>query len=74
VHGGDATRNRDPDALARRVDDLVLGGTDVCVAEVPRALLAQHARRVAALIADDNAARHLEVAVGVRERGRVEPE
>ena len=47
---------------------------DVALAELPRRLLAQHAGRLAALVALDDAARHLEVAVRAGERGRVEPE
>ena len=62
VHGDDAARERERDRLAAGVDHLVLGRPDVGVAEVPRALLAQDARRLAALVALDDAARHLQLA------------
>ena len=42
-------------------------------AELPRGLLAQDPRRLAGRVALDDAALDLEVAVGARERGRVEP-
>ena len=74
VHGDDAARERERDRLAAGVDHLVLGGPNVGVAEVPGALLAQDARRLAALVALDDTARHLELALHARERGRVEPE
>ena len=44
------------------------------VTEVPGALLTEHAGRLTALVADDDTALHLEVAVRVRERRRVQPE
>jgi hypothetical protein len=74
VHGGDPARARDPDALAGGLDHLVLCRANVEVAEVPRALLAQHSGRLAALVAHDDAARDLEVAIRLSEGGRVEPE
>ena len=74
VHGDDAARERERDRLAAGVDHLVLGGPNVGVAEVPGALLAQDARRLAALVALDDTARDLQLALHARERGRVEPE
>ena len=74
VDRGDAARDRDAHAFAGGLDHLVLGRPHVLVAEVPGALLAQHAGRLAALVADDDTALDLEVAVRVRERGRVQPE
>ena len=74
VHGSHPARCRDPHTFARGVDHLVLGGMDVFVAKVPGALLAENARRLAALIPDDDTPCDLEVAVRVRERRGVEPE
>ena len=73
VNGRDPARHGDPHALPRGLDHLVLGRTDVAVAEVPGALLAQHAGRLALSVAHDDAAIDLQVAVRTRERGRVEP-
>jgi len=69
----DPPRNCDADALARGLDQLVLGRPYVRVAEVPGAFLTEHAGRLAALVADDDTAFDLEVAVRVRERRRVQP-
>ena len=74
VHGDDAARERERDRLAARLDHLVLGRPHVGVAEVPGALLAEHARRLALLVALDDAAGHLEVAVGLGQSRGVEPE
>jgi hypothetical protein len=74
MDGRDAARVRDPDPSAAGLDHLVLGGAGIRVAEVPGALLAQDAGRLAGLVPLDDAARHLELAVREREGGRVEPE
>ena len=74
VHCGDAAGGGELDPGAHRLDVLVVGDLDVGVAEVPAGLLAEHAGRLAALIALDDAARHLEVAVRLRQRRGVEPD
>ena len=70
VDRGDAARVRELDARARRVDELVLGDDDVTVAEAPRRLLAQDARRLAGAVALDDAAVDVEVAARAGERRR----
>ena len=74
VDRGDAARDRDAHAFAGGLDHLVLGGPHVLVAEVPGALLAQDAGRLASLVADDDTAVDLEVAVRVGQCSRVQPE
>ena len=70
----DAPRVREAHPHARRLDPFVLRGHDVAVAEAPGRLLAQHARRLAALVPLDDAAVDVEVAARGRERGRVQPD
>jgi hypothetical protein len=70
----DAARERERDRLAAGIHQLVLGRPHVGVAEVPGALLAQDAGRLALLVALDDASRHLQLRVRARERRRVEPE
>ena len=60
--------------VAHRVEVRVVGDEHVPLLEPPRGLLAEHAGRLAVLVALDDAARDVEVAVRERERGRVEPE
>ena len=74
VHGHDPAGQGERDRLAGGVHHLVLGRAHVGVAEVPRALLAEHARRLAVLVPLDDAAGDLELGVGEGERGRVDPE
>ena len=73
VDRDDAARVRELDPGARRFHPLVLGREHVAVAEAPRGLLAEDARRLAALVSLDDSARDVEFAAGRRERGRVEP-
>ena len=65
---------RELDARARRVDELVLGDDDVAVAEAPRRLLAQDARRLAGAVALDDAPVDVQVAPGAGEPRGVDPE
>src|SRR5581483_9280701 len=58
---------------SHRGERLVVAGLRVRLAEVPRRLLAQDPGGLAALVDLDDAARHFQVAVRARERGRVEP-
>ena len=74
VHGHDSAGQRERDRLARGVDHLVLRRAHVRVAEVPGALLAQDAGRLAVLVTLDDAAGNLEVGVGQRECRGVDPE
>jgi len=74
VNGDDAAGVREPDSLTRGVHHLVVSRTHVGVAEMPGAFLPQDAGRLALVIALDDSAGNLEVAVGVREGGGVEPE
>ena len=61
-------------AGAHRLEVLVVGHDHVALLEAPRRLFAQDAGRLAVLVALDDAAVHLEVAVRARECGRVQPE
>ena len=74
VDGGDPARRGDLQPGAHRLDVDVVGNAEIALVEAPRRLLPQDARRLAALVALDHAALHLEVAAGERERRRVEPE
>ena len=74
VDGGHAPRRDDPQALAHRVDELVVRRGQVPVSEPPRGLLAQNARRLAVLVELDHASSHLEVPVRGGKPGRVQPE
>ena len=74
VDRGDAACVRDRDPLTRRRHPFVLDDRDEALAERPGRLLAEDPRRRARLVALDDAARHLEVAPGPRERGAVQPE
>ena len=74
VHGRHAAGSGHAQPLPHRVDVLVVGDGEVAVAEVPRGLLAEDARRLAARVPLDHAPVDLEVAAGERERRRVEPE
>ena len=74
VDRGHAAGGRQLYSRAHRLDVLVVGRLDVAVAEVPAGLLAQHAGRLAALVELDDAAGHLQIAVGQSEPGRVEPD
>ena len=69
-----AAARRDAQALARRLDPLVLGHRREAGAELPGRLLAQNPRRLAVRVALDDAAVDLELAVREGERRRVEPE
>ena len=73
VDGDDAPARRDAQALARRIDELVLARHREARAEPPRGLLAQDSRRRAGLVALDDAALDCEVAARPRKRRRVEP-
>ena len=72
VHRRHAARDRELDAGAHRVEPLVLADLREHEAppELPRRLLAQHARRLAAVVELDDAAGNLQVAVG---RARAPP-
>src|SRR5581483_8069554 len=74
VMAGDAARGRDLHPLAHRVDHLVGRVRAVAVLEPPRGLLAQDSRRLAVLVALDDATLDVELAAGERERRAVEPE
>ena len=74
VDRGDAALVRELDPRARRVDELVLGDDDVAVAEAPRRLLAQDARRLAGAVALDDAPVDVQVAPGAGEPRGVDPE
>ena len=74
VHRRHAARVGKAHTGAHRVEVRVVGDEHVLLLEPPRRLLAEHAGRLAVLVAFDDAARHVEVAVRERERGRVEPE
>ena len=74
VHGGDPSRQRDPHAGAHRLDVLLVGHPQKTLLEPPGGLLAEDAGRLSVLVALDDAARHLEVAVRECEGRRVEPE
>ena len=74
VDGDDASGVREPDPVPRGFDHLFVRRPHVDVAEMPGALLAQHTGRLALLVALDDSAGNLEVAVGVSEGGGVEPE
>ena len=67
-------RRRDGEADAHRLEVHVVGHAQVTLPEPPRRLLAQHAGRLAAGVALDDAALDLEVAARQGERGRVQPE
>ena len=64
----------DANALAGRLDPLVLGDGDVAVAEAPGRLLAQDPRRSPVGVALDDPAGLVEVPACAREAGGVEPE
>ena len=74
VHRGDAARVRKANAGAHRVEVVAVGDDHVALLEVPGRLLAEHPRRLARFVPLDDAARHVEVAAGERERRRVQPE
>ena len=74
VDRDDAAGVREPDSLARGVHHLLVRRPHVEVAEMPRAFLAQDAGRLALLVALDDAAGNLEVAVRPSEGRRVQPE
>ena len=74
VDRDDAAGIREPDSLARGVHHLLMRRPHVEVAEMPRAFLAQDAGRLALLVALDDAAGNLEVAVRPSEGRRVQPE
>src|SRR5581483_9168286 len=65
---------REPEGGAHRLQVLVVRRLDVALLELPGRLLAEHAGGGAALVALDDAAGNLEIAVRARERGRVQPE
>ena len=65
---------REPQAVAGRVHELVLARHREAGAELPCRLLAQDAGRLAGSVPLDDASLHLQVAVGERERGGIEPE
>ena len=65
VDAGHAARGGDLQPVAHRVDELVVRGQQIAVAELPGRLLAQHAGRLAALVQLDDAAFDLQVAVGL---------
>ena len=73
VDRDDAAAGGDAQPVARRIDELVLGRHRDPSAELPRGLLADDSGRRAGLVALDDAAVHLEVALGPRERCGVEP-
>ena len=74
VDGGHASGRHDLQAVAHRVDELVVRGREVPIAELPGGLLAQHAGRLPALVELDHAARRLRGRRPRRQPGRVEPE
>ena len=73
VDRGDPAGVRDAHALRRGLDELVQRRPGVAVAKQPGRALAHDPGRLAALVAFDHAARHVEL-VRLRERGAVEPE
>ena len=74
VHRGDPARVREPDSEPHRFDVLVVRHDHVPLLELPRRLFAEHAGRLAAGVALDDAALDVELAVCELERGRVEPD
>jgi hypothetical protein len=74
VHRDNAAGVREPDPVARGGDHLVVGRAHVDVAEMPGAFLTEHTGRLALLVALNDSARNLEVAVRAGERRRVQPE
>ena len=68
VHGRDAAGGRDAQPVPHRVDVLVVGDGEVAVAEVPRGLFAEDARRLAAARPARPHRRDVEVAGGERKR------
>jgi hypothetical protein len=73
VHRGDAAARGHAETGAHRLEVLVVADLDVQVAEAPRGLLAQHARRLAGRVALDDASVRLQITVRAREGGRVQP-
>jgi hypothetical protein len=74
VDRGDPAGGGHPEAFSARLNHLVERGEAVHVAEPPGRVLAQHAGRLAAVVALDHAAGDVEVAAGPRERRRVQPQ
>ena len=74
VNGGDSSRGGNSEALARGVHHLGHSGAYVAVAERPGGVLAQHSRRLAALVPIDDAALWLEGTIRSRQRRAVQPQ
>ena len=67
-------RRRHAQALAHRLEVLLVRDVDVPIAEPPARLLAENARRLSASVALDDSAVDVQVAVGPRKCGRVDPQ
>ena len=74
VESRDASRGRELQPVAHGLDELVVRGPEIQVAERPGRFLAEDARRLAALVDLDDAAVGLQVTVRLRQSGRVEPQ
>ncbi len=74
VHGGDAAGVREAHPGPHRVEVVVIRDGHVPLLEAPRGLFAQDAGRLAVLVAFDDSAVDVEIAVRERERRRVQPE
>jgi hypothetical protein len=73
VDRGDAARRRDAQPAAAGVQQLGDGRGRVAVAEAPGRVLAQHAGGLPGGVAFDHPSGRVQVAAGVRQRGRVHP-
>ena len=74
VESRDPSRGGELQPVAHGLDELVVRGPEIPVAERPGRFLAEDARRLAALVHLDDAAVGLQVAVRLRQSSRVEPQ